>query len=93
MTQTYVEKMVVDINNTPIARDDMLALIESLGDLVPEDRDMEGHMIHCVAFFDGGEKAFSAHFRLMGLYRLVESENLAQRQLVLCTDDNYSCAT
>ena len=76
MTQSYTEKMVEDINNAPIPRDDMLALVEVLGDLAPEDRDMEGHMIHCVTFFDRGEKALSAHFRLMGLYRLVESENL-----------------
>lgn len=64
------------VNETPILKDDILSVIQEVGDSAPEDRDMESHLFAAIRLYSGDpDKVTAIMFRLEALAHLLVDED------------------
>jgi hypothetical protein len=69
------KRMMSQVNETPISKDEMLSVVQEVGESNPEDRDMTGHALVAVRLYSNDPpKVKAIMFRLEALVNLLIDE-------------------
>jgi hypothetical protein len=69
------KRMMLQVNETPISKDELINVVQEVGESDPENRDMEGHALVAVRLYSNDPlKVKAIMFRLEALVNLLVDE-------------------